>query len=149
MKKTKLSAITLVEVLITISVIGITIGMGATFIKYHEPSIRLHAATRQLRNNLLEARSLSLSLQINHGIHFRADENAYDLVMANGESAVIATTVLPLGISFASVGLFTNDLVRFNAAGGASQGGAITLQNTHGNTKQVIINPSGYVAAQQ
>ncbi|MBI4122457.1 MAG: GspH/FimT family protein [Parcubacteria group bacterium] len=148
MRLRKVNAITLVEAIVSISIIGATVGMAAAFIKYHEPTIRLHGAAAELRGELLEARSLALSLQVDHGLVFRIDEEAYDLAVFNGAPQVTASTTLSQGITFVSAGPFTDNAVRFNAAGAASQGGTIILQNVNGATKQIIINPSGYVSIQ-
>ena len=144
-KKQNLTAITLIELLVSIGVIMATIGMVATFIKYQKPNIELSGAANDLKSALNEARQLSLTTQSKHGVKFFLASNSYQILLLSGASAVLASSTLPQNIEYESIGAWAGDTVSFNAAGGASAAGNIILQNSFNQTKQIIISPSGYV----
>lgn len=145
MYKNKHKAITLIELLVSIGVIMATMGMVATFIKYQKPHIELSGAANDLKSALNQARALSLTTQAQHGVKFFLATNSYQILRLSSGEAVIASTTLPVNVEYESIGAFSGDTVSFNSAGGASSAGAIILQNSFNQTRQIIISPSGYV----
>jgi Tfp pilus assembly protein FimT len=144
--KTK-KAFTLVEILVSIGIIFLTVGMSATFIKNYAPNIKINSASRDLKNNIQRARSLSVSLQQEHGILFREANNSYDLIkLTQNPPIIIESFALPDEITFDSVGNFLDDTVSFNFDGSASQSGIISIKNSNNKIKNININPSGYVS---
>lgn len=143
--KNKTKAITLIELLVSIGVIMATIGMVATFIKYQKPNIELSGAANDLKSALNQARALSLTTQAQHGVKFILATNSYQILRLSSPAATVASTTLPLNVEYESIGAFSGDTASFNSAGGASSAGAIILQNSFNQTKQVFISPSGYV----
>lgn len=140
--KTKTKGITLIELLVCIGIMAITLSLGAAFIKFHQPSLKLAASARELRSTLQRARDYSLTRQNVFGVKFLTIENKYQLV--SGASPLEDIT-LPDMIQFYSLSPFTADTVIFNSSGAASEAGTIVLQNSDGKQKQIIISPSGYV----
>jgi|GEM_PF-1956826 len=135
-------AITLIEFVVSIGIIAVTLSLGAAFIKYHQPSLKLSASARELRSALQRARDYSLTRQNVYGVKFFTIENKYQLLSGTD---VLEDKPLPTMIQFYSIGSFTASTVTFNSAGAASEAGTIVLQNSDGVQKQVIVSPSGYV----
>ncbi|MDP1709673.1 MAG: type II secretion system protein [Candidatus Komeilibacteria bacterium] len=146
MRKNKYQALTLIELLVAIGILGITISMAATFIKFQQPNLELSAAARDLRSTLQRARLLSLTTQINHGVLFLAAQNSYQTVRLAPSPATLNTTVLPLSVQYITIDPFTANIASFNAAGAAAAAGTIVLRNTQNREKRIILNPSGYVS---
>jgi len=145
----RLAAITLIEVLVSIGVIGMTLTMVAGFIKYQQPAMELSGSSNELRSALNEARGLTLTTQSVHGVHFIMEANQYEIIeQGSGAPTVLKTVMLPGAISYATVGPFTNDTILFNTAGAATESGAISIENTYGNSASVIVNPSGFISIQ-
>ena len=142
MHKAKTRGITLIEFMVSIGIIAITLSLGAAFIKFHQPSIKLSASAQELRSALQRARDFSLTQQNAFGVKFLIVENKYQLIRGVD---VLENKELPAIIQFYSVGPFSNDTLTFSGAGAASEAGTIVLQNSDGRQKQIIVSPSGYV----
>ncbi|OGY91240.1 MAG: hypothetical protein A3H70_05090 [Candidatus Komeilibacteria bacterium RIFCSPLOWO2_02_FULL_48_11] len=142
MHKAKTRGITLIEFMVSIGIIAITLSLGAAFIKFHQPSIKLSASAQELRSALQRTRDLSLTRQNVFGIKFLIIENKYQLVSG---ADVWENITLPSMVQFYSVGPFVGNTVTFSSAGAASEAGTIVLQNSDGRQKQIIVSPSGYV----
>lgn len=138
----KTKGVTLIEFVVSIGIIAVTLSLGAAFIKYHQPTLKLSASARELRSALQRARDYSLTRQNTFGVKFLIVENKFQLVSGVD---VWENFTLPPMIQFYSVGPFTANTVTFSSAGAAAEAGTIVLQNSDGKQKQVIVNPSGYV----
>lgn len=145
MHKNKTKAITLVELLVSIGVVVITLGMIATFIKFQEPRFALSAATHDLQTTLREARARTLTQQRQHQVRFIIATNQYELIDGQNPPVIIFSRTLPVTTEFYSVGPFANNTISFNTAGAATESGMVVIQNNQGKTKTVIINPSGFI----
>lgn len=138
----KAKGLTLIEFLVSIGVMAVTLSLGAAFVKFHQPGLKLSGSARELRSSLLRARDYSLTRQNDFGVKFLIADNKYQLTA--GE-VVLETVTLPAAVQFYSVGPFTGNVITFNNAGGASEAGSIVLQNSNGSRKQITVSPSGYV----
>ncbi len=141
-------AITLVEILVVLAVLGITFAMGATFIRYHTPSIALHQGASALRNDLQEARALALTYQHDYAVVFHIASSTYDIIQLEPTLSVLKQQTLPEHIDFTMVGPFMDNMVRFNTAGAASESGNVQLVNTQGVTQTITIQPTGFISSQ-
>jgi prepilin-type N-terminal cleavage/methylation domain-containing protein len=140
--KNKLKALTLIELMTVIAIIGILATISAGFIKLYQPSIQLTGASRTLKANIEHARSQTVAEQQIYGIHFTTPAGTYELEKLGN---TLETYTLPESITYVTVGPFVGDLINFNKAGAVSESGSIVLQNSKGDTKTITINPSGYV----
>ena len=138
----KIQALTLIELLAVISIMGIMASITAGFIKFYQPTIQLIGASRTLKSNLETVRAKTVAEQQTYSIKFNTSENSYELKLL---SSIISTIEFPDPVSFVSVGPFTNDTISFNKAGAASESGSIILTNTNGDQRIITISPSGYV----
>lgn len=138
--------LTLIELLVAIGILLLTVSLGAFFVKNQLPKLRLYAGAQELARTLERARRLTVSGQAPHGVKFSLADNNYLLLKLRPFPLALATSTLPENVSFNSTTTpFTDNTAQFNSFGGAKESGTIILQNLDGQTKSVIINPSGYV----
>lgn len=140
----KTKAITLVELLVSLGILAVTISLAAVFIRFQKPNIELYQGARELRAALSSARERALTDQQHYKIHFTVPANQYEL-KAVSSGATLQTYTLPGSVQYYNVGPFLNDAIIFNPTGGAEQTGAVSLQNSDGQQKNIIISPAGYV----
>lgn len=139
------NALTLIELLAVIAIIGVLASISAAFIRAYQPNIKLYTETRTLREALEEARSRTIAEQQLYGVRFFQEEGSYELVNLEGGVSVIASHALPNGVWFASIHAFENSTVRFNKAGAAHESGDVVLRNSDNEERTISINPSGYI----
>lgn len=144
MYKNKNRALTLIEFMACVGILTVTLFLGAVFIKFHQPGLQLSASARELRGSIERTRDYSLTKQTPFAVKFLIVNNQYQIIRAS-DQAVLETITLPSKVQFYSVGPFSNDVVSFNSAGGASEAGAVVIQNSDNQQKQIIISPAGYV----
>ncbi len=143
--KNKFKAVTLVELLAVVAILGVTGSIGAGVLKWYQPTLHLHTAAKAVRTGIATARMRTVAEQKTYGIRFVQDQNQYELVLVEGTANAQETYLLPPSITFADIGPFADGTVTFNKAGAPSETGSIVLQNSNGDIKTVTINPSGYV----
>jgi len=140
--------LTLIEIMITISIIIILLGISIVFIKEYNVKVQLVVTSSELKSNINKAREKTISEQKIYGIHFFESENRYEFILAESPENPIESYTLDQGIWFSQISSFTDDILKFNKAGGASESGIIILENTDQNNKTITINPSGYIYAE-
>lgn len=140
-----LNALTLIELLTAIAIMGILASISAGFIRAYQPNIQLYTESRQLHEVLEEARSRTIAEQQMYGVRFFPEQSAYELVRLEGGVAVIDAYALPNEVSFARVPAFEDSIARFNKAGAAHESGDVVLENSDSDQRTVSINPSGYI----
>ena len=59
--KNKSKAITLIEIMVVIAILGIIASITAGFIKYYQPNIQLTTEIRKIRSDINEARERTIS----------------------------------------------------------------------------------------
>ncbi|MDP3995466.1 MAG: GspH/FimT family pseudopilin [bacterium] len=143
--KNRQNGVTLMELLAVIAVLGILATVGAGILRAHRPAIALYVEARQLRQTLEEARSRTIAEQQNYGVRLLEEAGVWELVLEDSGITVLSEHALSAGISYEVVPAFQNNIARFNTAGAASESGTIVLVNTDGETRSIVINPSGYV----
>ncbi|MBI1961617.1 MAG: GspH/FimT family pseudopilin [Parcubacteria group bacterium] len=143
--KNKFKAMTLVELLAVVAILGVTSSIGAGVLKWYQPTLHLYTAAKTVRAGITTARMRAVAEQKTYGIRFVQDQNQYELVRIEGTANAQGTYPLPPSITFGNIGPFADGTVTFNKAGAPSETGSIVLQNANGDTKTVTINPSGYV----
>ncbi|MBI2050719.1 MAG: GspH/FimT family pseudopilin [Parcubacteria group bacterium] len=143
--KNKFKALTLIELLAVIAIMGVLASISAGFIRAYQPNIKLYTETRQLHEALEEARSRTIAEQQAYGVRFFREQGRYELVSLEGAGTVIGAYTLPNEVWFASIAAFENDTAQFNKAGAARESGDVALQNSNSDQRTVSINPSGYI----
>jgi prepilin-type N-terminal cleavage/methylation domain-containing protein len=136
---------TLSEILIAISVVIILATISISAFTTLQPDIKLSGIARELITDFRYAQQLTVTEQVNHGIHFFSLENKYQLIRYGATEEVIKEILIPGGISFQQITGFTEDTVKFNPYGSVIESGSITLVNTNNKTKTIEVRPSGFV----
>ncbi|OIO48866.1 MAG: hypothetical protein CO042_01285 [Parcubacteria group bacterium CG_4_9_14_0_2_um_filter_41_8] len=146
--KNKSKAITLIEIMVVIAILGIIASITAGFIKYYQPNIQLTTEIRKIRSDINEARERTISEQIEYIIVFNKENNQYSMFRSDNAENPIFSHILNSEISFLEINGFTQDTVGFNKSGATIESGYIILQNSREQQKTITINPSGYVYTQ-
>ncbi len=148
MFKNKKKAVTLIELLVALGILGLTLALGAMFLKFQIPGLALASEAQTVRSELLRARSLTLTQQTPHGLVLEPETGAYRLDRLGPSPATLANFTLGSGITFGAAGPFLNNTVTFNPAGAAAESGTIILRNSNNVTKTITISPSGFVTVE-
>ena len=129
---------TMIEVLVTIAIIGIMAGIAIPSLLTYFPKSRLSGATRVLAGDLMAARMEAVKL--NQTVYLQHDTSQqYRIIDNNG---VIKTRNLQE--DYADVTVVDFDQVGFNSRGAALAAKAITVTNPSG-TKGINVTISGRV----
>ena len=139
------NALTLIELLAVIAIIGVLASISAGFIRAYQPNIKLYTESRRLHEALEQARSRTIAEQQMYGVRFFPEQSAYELVRLEGGGSVIGSHTLPNEVWFASIHAFENSIARFNKAGAAHESGDVVLENSDADQRTVSISPSGYL----
>lgn len=148
MFKNKNKAITLIELLVALGIMGLTTALGAMFLKFQQPGLQLSAAANSIRSALLAARGRTLAEQIVYGVYFDVNNDQFELQRLAAPPTVVQGETLPGLVKFYSAGQFSNNTAAFNTAGAPARSGSIILQNSDGAKKTIIISPSGFIKVQ-
>lgn len=147
LKSQKLS-FTLIEVLLTISLIALLASFLTPSLDNFFATVKLTQQAREITVFLRKAQSLSLGEQVNHRVEFDSASRTYLMKKIEGETqTILESQTLASGIIFSSINL-TNNCVQFNSAGtpvSPCSSGSLVLQNNKGKTKTVFIQPAGFV----
>lgn len=135
--------LTIIELVVTVAILGSMVSLIAFFIQLGKPAMELYSSSKTLAQTLRTARNLAVTEQVAYGVVFNAANSSYDLVKI--PAATVETHTLASSVIYKEDIPFTSDTVTFNSAGTASQEGTILLENETGSQKSVIIKPSGYV----
>lgn len=141
-------AFTVIELLITIGVIGIIAGIGLPVYKTLLPTLDLNAATRDLASDLRHAQQLAVTEQVVHSITFNQAHGEYVMSKGYPTSTPLSTKRLSGVITIQSVSGFSSATASFIPTGAAIETGSLILANSKGRTSTIEIKPSGYVKIQ-
>lgn len=141
---TKELGFTLIEVLVSISIIAVIATISMPFIRHYQPNFKLDGFARDLTTDLRLCQQLSIAEQISYYLAVATTTNQYSL-FRTGSSTPLKVYKAPSELSFYSVTGLASDTVTFNAYGAVSQAGVIKLNNTQNRIKTINIKPSGYV----
>ena len=139
----------LINLLVTLAIIGILAAISMPLFKNYQPSIKLSAATKDLISDLRYIQQQTITEQKIHFIQFSTSTDSYDLLKFDAATSTLKSVFLPTGISFDLISGFTENTVKFNPYGAVYEYGNIILANTSSSTKIINIKPSGYVELQQ
>lgn len=142
-----MKAFTIIELLISISIIGILSLISLPVYKTLLPNINLNSVTRDVASDLRYAQQMSVTEQINYSVIFDKDFNRYSIKKETGE--IVRSETLRNDVKINSVDMPEANQVVFNATGAATQTGSISFINLKGTISTIEIKPSGYVKIQQ
>lgn len=137
--------LTLIELAVIISIIGILALFTIPSFRIFTPSLQLSGAARELTTDLRYAEQLSVTEQIEHGVKFYPDANEYRLMKYGSVETELQIKTLPEKVTFQSVSGFTNNEVKFNPYGAAKETGFVILKNTNNSTTSIDVRPSGFI----
>lgn len=150
--------LTLVELMIGISILGIITAVGATTLLAHLPTMRLKSASRDLFSTMTQAKTEAIRRGENVTVLFNFPVNGYTMfldrgsgVPANdnnevvdpGETILFIQPALPAGVSFNGATTFGNNALVITSRGipvngfnGALGNGTVNLRavDSSGNT---------------
>ena len=141
---------TLLELMIVLSLVSIITGIGALSHRAMRPGLELSAATRQVVMDLKLARMRAATQGVGHRIVFPDGGVRYQPQRqgSNGSYTDAGTSVpLPQGIQIADCSA-NSDAIGFRPRGNAASFGTVTLRNSRGDVRQVIVNINGQVRVQ-
>jgi len=138
------NAFSLIELLITLAVISIIIGIAIpTFITLR-PDIQLNESARDFVTDLRYAQQLTITEQIEYCAKYFLSEKKYQILQCD-QSIVLLEKNFPNEIIDISITGFSNNETRFNPYGAVKESGSIILKNTKNNTKTIEVKPSGFI----
>jgi prepilin-type N-terminal cleavage/methylation domain-containing protein len=118
---------TLIELMITVVIIGVVAGMAAPSFQTAWERQRFQGGNKEIVSKLRAARSFAVSSKEPHGIHFDTEAKVYTLfrdvanpgdnTFESGDSVISADT-LPVEFTYLST-FFENDVIMFKANGSA------------------------------
>jgi type IV fimbrial biogenesis protein FimT len=125
------SGLTLVELMIAISILGIITAVGSTILLQHLPTMRLKSATRDLFSTMMQAKVEAIRRGASVSIAFNTAGNSYTMFLDNGagggiasngiidgtETSLQAATVLPSNVTFNGATTFGNNALVFSQRG--------------------------------
>lgn len=131
---------TLIEILITMVVLGILISLSASYFSSSVSLANLDSSARIMKTELLQAQQLATVEQIKYFVQFK--ENSYIIYKENGETI---KEVKLLGKTKIIKTTFNNkypgkDIMFFNTSGAPLPGGTVCLQATNGRCKCVVVS---------
>lgn len=135
----------LVELLISIGVLGLIAAIFFPSVKNSISNLTLANDSKEMVTDLREAQQRTVTEQSNYYIQFIEAENKYRLIKeSTGE--IIKEKTLASEIDLYAVNDLTDGKAKFNFFGAAIETGTIILLNTSSNaTSTIEIKPSGYV----
>ena len=135
---------TLAEILISVAIILLLMGISLALLKSLQPSLQLSGSIRDLITDLRYAQQITITEQIKYCVKLFLDEKKYQIRRcATGQ--VIVEKFLGGGIQAMTASGFSDNEIEFNPYGAAKQSGQITLENTNGQIKTIEVRPSGFV----
>ena len=144
-------AFTIVEMLVTISIIGIMAAMIVPTLSHHLPGIQLNGSTRSLNSDLRDMQERAITEQKQYAIKFfpATSPPSYKLIYINNDvipavEEEIRTVNLPNNSSLTLADTIALDEIIFSADGGPSSSGDITI-TLNANNKVLNVSPAGFI----
>lgn len=139
------NAFSLIELLVTLAIISIIIGIAIpTFITLR-PDIQLNESARDFITDLRYAQQMTITEQIEYCAKFFLLERKYQILQCDQSAVVVLEKNFPSEITDVSITGFSNNETRFNLYGAVKESGSIVLKNTKNNTKTIEVKPSGFI----
>ena len=143
------SGLSLLELVVALGIVSVLAGVGVLSHQALRPGLNLTAATRQVVMGLLATRMRAVARNTDLRIVFPSGSTTYRLQARNGntyddEGAPVA---LAAGISIldCTARAFA---ISFRPRGNAGTFGTVTLQNTRGDVRHVVVDIAGQVRVQ-
>ena len=136
---------TIIELIITIAVFAILLGMAIPAINSWLPGYRLRSAARDIASNMQLARMRAISVNQNYGVDFDADgtykifRDGFPFHQCDENDTIERRNTLPTGVTF-SGGTFAATRPAIFRPGGTCNGGTIRVTNPRG-TRSIIVSP--------
>ncbi|MCX6807088.1 MAG: GspH/FimT family pseudopilin [Candidatus Berkelbacteria bacterium] len=140
----KFKAITLIELMVVIAIIGTIAVMSIPSLSRFSHSIKLSGAAKELVVEIRKAQQMAVTEQINHQVSLDQTQNKYQVIKKSTPEVIVKEIQLPSTITFLSISLSPHE-VSFNAAGAPSQSGTIQIVNRYNKTITIEINPAGFI----
>ncbi|MBU4204716.1 prepilin-type N-terminal cleavage/methylation domain-containing protein [Patescibacteria group bacterium] len=138
------NAFSLIELLVTLAVICIIIGIAIPTYITLRPDIQLNESARDFITDLRYAQQMTITEQIEYCAKLFLLERKYQILQCD-QSIVVLEKKFPNEIIDVSVTGFSNNEIRFNPYGAVKESGSIFLKNTKDNIKTIEVKPSGFI----
>lgn len=139
--------VTLIEMIVVISIIGILVGTAVPVLSHFLPGIKLNGSMRVLSANLREAQEKAITEQKQYLVRFfpATVPPSYKLIRINNSvEEEIKTVSFPSGSSLTLDPAISQNQVIFSADGGPSSSGNITV-NLGSASKTINVSPAGFI----
>lgn len=140
-------AVTVIEMIVVISIIGILVGTTVPILSHYLPGIQLNGSARILSSNLREAQERAITEQKQYLIRFLPDTipPSYKLIRINNSvEEEIRTNSFASGTSLTLEDTISSNQIVFSADGGPSSSGDITI-SLNGVDKIINVSPAGFI----
>ncbi len=133
---------TLIELILTISIVGLLGVIVAPRLLISLPYFNLQGEAKKMRAKIREIQGLSIAKRKIYRIEFSAGSGNYSVSYLDGETWVLVETIEPRGgIGIDSV-TFAANQVEFNVFGAPDAGGNVVLINSKGQTVTLTVTPA-------
>jgi prepilin-type N-terminal cleavage/methylation domain-containing protein len=139
----------LLELLVVVALASVLAGIGALNHHAMQPGLRLGMAARQVVMELKVARMHAVARNVNHRVVFPGGGTSYQRQRKAGSVYIDEGTpvALPPGIVIAGCNAVAS-AIGFRPRGNAATFGTVTIQNTRGETRRIIVDIAGEVRVQ-
>ncbi|MFH1564431.1 MAG: type II secretion system protein [bacterium] len=135
----------LIELLVSIGILGLIASITMPYIRISISNIVLANVVKEITTDLRNAQQQTISEQTFYYAQFIMEENKYRIIEESTET-IIKEKILPPEINFYSINGLTDNEARFNYFGAAIESGTIIFVNTSTNAMSSIeIKPAGYI----
>ncbi len=140
---------TLIEIMVAIAILIIGTAIFSGTLRNLQPFFRLDSALQDLTTDIRFAQQKAVTEQVEYGVVFLKDTNAYRVVRYGTSEEYILEKNLPTGINFYQITGFSEDTAIFNPYGAAREPGTVSLINQKESVILAEIKPSGFVKVQK
>jgi len=136
--------VTLIEMLVVISIIGILVGISVPVLSHYLPGIQLNGSTRTLSSNLREAQERAITEQKQYKIKFFPTTPPSYKLIRNSDGEELKTVNLPSSSTLSLVPAIAANEIIFYSDGGPSSSIDITIRLNSVN-KTINISSAGFI----
>ncbi len=139
------AGLTLLEVLVTLTIGSVLIGIAAFGFDTLDRQWRLESAVRQVVLDLRTARSRSISESRPHRIRFTAAGSSYEAEVQGDDGEYLPVgrpRLLPAGVTILDCS-GRGDAIGFRPRGNASPFGTVSLHGSDGESRRIVVDMAG------